>query len=91
MAHYLDRVSFVGGETGGGYYGNNSGAFAIVTLPNSRLKLGIPLMAYYTAVKDYEFTDRGIVPHYQVQPTITGILTGRDEVMEQVVAIIKEQ
>ncbi|MCK0147105.1 S41 family peptidase [Arenibacter sp. F26102] len=91
VAHYLHRATFIGDETGGGYYGNNSGAFAIVTLPNSKLKLGIPLMAYYTAVKDYEFIDRGIVPHYQVQPTITGVLLGRDEVMEKVVAIIGER
>lgn len=90
VANHLDRVSFIGEETGGGYYGNNSGAFSIVTLPNSKLKLGIPLMAYYTAVGDYEFTDRGIVPHYPVQPTITGILSGRDEVMERTMKIINK-
>ena len=91
VAHSLGRATFVGDETGGGYYGNNSGAFAIVTLPNSKIELGIPLMAYYTAVQDYEFTDRGIMPHYQVQPTITGVLSGRDEVMEKVVEIIRER
>lgn len=88
VANDLDRVSFIGEETGGGYYGNNSGAFAIVTLPNSKMKLGIPLMSYYTAVKDNQFTDRGIVPHYQVQPTIKGILSGKDEIMEQTMKII---
>ena len=90
VANHLDRVSFIGEETGGGYYGNNSGAFAIVTLPNSKMKLGIPLMAYYTAVKDYEFTDRGIVPHYQVQPTIMGILSGKDEIMERTMKIMNK-
>ncbi|MCM4151009.1 hypothetical protein DHD05_05335 [Arenibacter sp. N53] len=91
VAHYLGRATFIGDETGGGYYGNNSGAFAIVTLPNSKIKLGIPLMAYYTAVQNYEFIDRGIMPHYQVQPTIMGILSGRDEVMERTMKIIKKR
>ncbi|MCK0191510.1 S41 family peptidase [Arenibacter sp. F20364] len=82
VASHLDRVSFIGEETGGGYYGNNSGAFAIVTLPNSKMKLGIPLMAYYTAVKDYEFTDRGIMPDHPIRNTIKEVLTPGDEVLD---------
>ncbi|MEQ8216895.1 MAG: S41 family peptidase [Arenibacter sp.] len=82
VANHLDRVSFIGEETGGGYYGNNSGAFAIVTLPNSKMKLGIPLMAYYTAVKDYEFTDRGVMPDHPIGNTIKAVLTPQDEVLD---------
>ena len=82
VANHLDRVSFIGEETGGGYYGNNSGAFVIVTLPNSKMKLGIPLMAYYTAVKDYEFTDRGIMPDHPIRNTIKEVLTPGDEVLD---------
>jgi C-terminal processing protease CtpA/Prc len=82
VANHLDRVSFIGEETGGGYYGNNSGAFAIVTLPNSKMKLGIPLMAYYTAVKDYEFTDRGVMPDHPIGNTIKAVLTTQDEVLD---------
>ena len=91
VANHLDRVSFIGEETGGGYYGNNSGAFAIVTLPNSKMKLGIPLMAYYTAVKDYEYTDRGVMPHYPVRKTIIDVLTRTDEVLKWTLGRINEK
>ncbi len=82
VAHYLKRATFIGEETGGGYYGNNSGAFVIVTLPNSRLNIGIPMLAYYTAVKDYPYPDRGIIPDYEVKPGIQDILNDKDVVLE---------
>ncbi len=66
VAHYLKRAVFIGEETGGGYYGNNSGTFVIVTLPNSRMNVGIPMLAYYTAVKNYPYPDRGIIPDHEV-------------------------
>jgi C-terminal processing protease CtpA/Prc len=82
VAHYLKRAVFVGEETGGGYYGNNSGTFVIVMLPNSRLNVGIPMLAYYTAVKNYPWPDRGIMPDYEVKPTLQDILLGKDAVLE---------
>jgi hypothetical protein len=33
VTHHLKRATFIGEETGGGYYGNNSGMQAVVTLP----------------------------------------------------------
>jgi hypothetical protein len=81
VTHYLKRATFIGEETGGGYYGNNSGAFVIVTLPNSRLNIGIPMLAYYTAVKDYPYADRGIIPDYEVKPDIQDILNEKDVVL----------
>ncbi|MBN1791532.1 MAG: hypothetical protein JW830_13605 [Bacteroidales bacterium] len=82
VAHYLKRATFIGEETGGGYYGNNSGAFVIVTLPNSRLNIGIPMLAYYTAVKDYPYHDHGVIPDYEVKPDIQDILNDKDVALE---------
>jgi hypothetical protein len=82
VAHYLKRATFIGEEAGGGYYGNNSGAFTIVTLPNSKLNIGIPLMAYYLKVDGYPFPDRGVIPDYEVKPTIEDLLTGNDKIMD---------
>ncbi|SDM31604.1 S41 family peptidase [Kriegella aquimaris] len=90
VAHHLKRAVFIGEETGGGYHGNNSGAFAIVKLPNSKIDLGIPLLAYYTAVGDYAFKDQGVIPDYEVRPTIEGKLFKKDEVMERAMEILKE-
>lgn len=82
VTHFLKRATFIGEETGGGYYGNNSGTFVIVTLPDSRLNLGIPMLAYYTAVSGYPYPDRGVIPDYTVKPTILDLLNGKDVVME---------
>jgi hypothetical protein len=81
VTHFLKRATFIGEETGGAYYGNNSGTFAIVTLPNSKLNLGIPMVAYYTAVSGYPFNDRGVIPDHKVEPTVNQILSGEDPVL----------
>jgi hypothetical protein len=91
VTHYLKRATFIGEETGGGYYGNNSGTFVIVTLPNSRLNVGIPMLAYYTAVKDYPYTDRGIIPDHEVRPGIRDLLEGKDPVLEFTLRFIRQQ
>ncbi len=91
VAHYLKRAVFIGEETGGGYYGNNSGTFVIVTLPNSRLNVGIPMLAYYTAVKNYPFKDRGIIPDHEVSPVIEDILNKKDTVLTFTLELIEKQ
>jgi C-terminal processing protease CtpA/Prc len=91
VAHYLKRAKFIGEETGGAYYGNNSGTFVIVTLPNSRLNVGIPMLAYYTAVKNYPFKDRGIIPDHEVNPAIEDILNKKDTVLSFTKELIEKQ
>ncbi len=91
VAHNLKRAVFIGEETGGGYYGNNSGTFVIVTLPNSRLNIGIPMLAYYTAVKDYPFRDHGIIPDYNVVPSIEDVLSKKDAVLSFAQELIEKQ
>jgi len=90
MAHHLKRATFIGEETGGGYYGNNSGSFVLATLPNSKLTLGIPMMAYYMKVSDYPCTDSGVVPDYPVSQTLEAILNHQDLVMEFALQKTKE-
>lgn len=90
VAHYLKRATFIGEETGGGYYGDNSGVFAIVTLPNSKLNIGIPLMAYYMKVDGYPYPDRGVIPDYEVKPAIEDRLTGNDKIMDYTLKRILE-
>jgi C-terminal processing protease CtpA/Prc len=82
ITHFHKRATFIGEETGGAYYGNNSGTFVIVTLPNSKLNVGIPMVAYYTAVSGYSFNDRGVIPDYKVEPTVSNIISAQDPVLE---------
>jgi hypothetical protein len=64
------RGLIIGKETGGSYYGNNSGGMLYRKLPNSNLKVIIPPMKYYLAVKDLGNYSRGVLPDTLVEETI---------------------
>jgi C-terminal processing protease CtpA/Prc len=91
VAHYLKRATFIGEETGGAYYGNNSGAFVIVKLPRSRLNVGIPMLAYYLAVEDYPWPGHGIIPDHYVQPSVSDLIQGRDTVLDFALELSRSQ
>ena len=91
VTHFLKRATLIGEETGGGYYGNNSGTFVIVKLPNSGLNIGIPMLGYYLAVKDYPYPDHGVIPHHVIKPDILDILSGNDPVMDYTLNMINTQ
>lgn len=69
LLHFHTKAIFIGEESGGGYYGNCSGPTPDFTLPNTKVRIEIPLMNYRMAVKDYQYSDRGIIPNYLVLPT----------------------
>jgi hypothetical protein len=82
FVHHHKRATFIGEETGGAYYGNNSGVFTIVTLPNTKLGMGIPLLGFYSNVSGYPYKDRGIIPNHEVRRTVDDIINGKDAVLE---------
>src|SRR5262245_4653686 len=79
VAHHLKRATFIGEETGGAYYGNNSGDMPILTLPNSKAQVRVPLFEYWNAVPGYEGKRRGTRPDLQVETTAANRLRGVDE------------
>ena len=81
-AHARKRATFIGEESGGGYYGNTSGPGALLTLPNTKLQAYVPLMTYYMAVRDYKAASHGVVPDYPVKYTIDELREGRDKELE---------
>jgi len=83
VAKATGRARLIGEETGGTYSGNNSGTFAIVTLPNSRLILGIPMLGYYMSVPPIQPFDRGVLPDKEVSPTIQQVIKGEDIILEK--------
>jgi C-terminal processing protease CtpA/Prc len=87
VAKASGRVRLVGQETGGVYSGNNSGTFVIVTLPNSHLSLGIPMVGYYMAVPEIQPLDRGVLPDIEIVPDIVQILKGEDLELEKALQI----
>jgi hypothetical protein len=89
LIHYHKKAVFIGEECGSGYYGNTSGFMPELTLPNSKLRVRIPLLRYTMAVSGYP-EDRGIIPEHPVEPSIEDLIKGRDVVMEYALALIKK-
>ena len=89
MLHYNTKAIFIGEESGGGYYGNCSGPTPDLILPNSKVRLELPLMNYSIAVKDYVPKDKGIIPNHNVIPTITDIITNNDVELNFAKSLIK--
>jgi hypothetical protein len=80
--HARKRATFIGEESGGGYYGNTSGPAALLTLPNTKLQAYVPLMTYYMAVRGYKAASHGVVPDVPVTYTIDELVTGKDKELE---------
>ena len=82
QAHFNRRATFIGEESGGGYYGNTSGYVPMVTLPNTKFGIFLPLVTYYMAVNGYKAASHGVVPDHTVKYTIDELLAGKDKEME---------
>lgn len=91
VLHYYKRAVFIGEECGAGYYGNTSGFAVMLTLPNTRLRIRIPMVRYIMAVSDYPYPERGIIPDYPFTRTIEDYLNGIDTELKFVLELIKKQ
>lgn len=76
------RGEFIGEETSGGYYGNTSGYDTLLLLPNTRIKVDIPLIKYTVAVRPAQYPDRGIIPEHVVIPSIADVMAHKDVALE---------
>ena len=82
VTHHLKRATFIGEETGGGYYGNNSGMQTVVTLPNSKARVRVPMYEYWNAVPGYDGKRRGTRPDHVVETKAANLLRGVDEQLD---------
>ena len=85
----MKRATFIGEETGGGYYGNNSGMQTIVTLPNSKMRVRVPMYEYWNAVPGYDGKRRGTVPDHLTPSTVANLLHGVDAQLELALKLTK--
>ncbi len=90
LIHFYKKARFIGEECGAGYYGNTSGFMPTLTLPNTQVRIRIPLVKYAMAVSGYP-PDRGIIPDYPVVPKMSDLLNGRDTEMEFVLELIQKK
>jgi C-terminal processing protease CtpA/Prc len=90
ILHHLHRATFVGEETGGGYWGNNSGRMPTMTLPNSNQRFRFPFFGYWNAVDEDAFRRRGTIPDLQVELKTADLLRGVDAQHDMAVKLAEE-
>lgn len=89
--HDRKRATFVGEESGGAYHGNSSGREALLVLPNSALRVVIPLVTYTLAVGGAHANGRGVAPQRPITPSIGDYLNGRDPQLASALALAGAQ
>jgi len=84
------NVTIVGEETGGGAYGNSAMHLPTITLPNSGVRVTLPL---YRLVLDSSHVKngRGILPDVEVGPSSVSIKQGVDPKLEKVKQLIVDK
>lgn len=85
------RATFIGEESGGGYYGNTSGSAARIVLPNTKMVLYIPAMDGYLAVSGDHDAARGVIPDFIVKHTIEDLIAGVDKDFELALALARKE
>jgi C-terminal processing protease CtpA/Prc len=79
LAHHHHRAEFIGEEAGGAYQGNTSGVVVAVTLPNTKLIVYVPLVAYYLAVDGSKRAAHGVLPDHLVRYHVNELLESTDK------------
>jgi C-terminal processing protease CtpA/Prc len=80
-------LTVVGTETGGGVRGNSAVMTPNLTLPNSQVRVRLPLFRLVTRA-GLPVDGRGFVPHVLVQPSAAAIRYRRDAVLDTVRTLI---
>jgi len=82
-------ITLAGEEAGGGWHGNNGILIPDITLPNTRLRVRLPLfrlVQYRHIAKD----GRGVVPDIYIPTDYNALLKGVDKKMQVVIQMIRE-
>jgi C-terminal processing protease CtpA/Prc len=85
----INRTVFIGEEAGGNPVTFTGGESLALDLPHSRITGTIPLQWVVMNVR-LKNTGHGVIPDYDVQPSITDILGERDLEMELAMKLIKK-
>lgn len=87
---YGENITIVGVETAGGYYVHNGHTPLVYELPNSKIKTQFSIVhVVQDAPKmDDQPNGRGIIPDYEVWPTLEDYMQQKDTQMEFVLKLI---
>lgn len=84
-----ENIQVVGEESGGGQYGNSAMHIPYITLPNTKLRVRLPL--YRMVVNQNLQKGRGIEPDIKIPPSSYAIRVGFDPKMAAIQALIKDK
>ena len=84
------NVTIVGEETGGGYYGNNGVFIPEMILPNSKMRVRIPLYRIVNN-KNYPKDGKGVLPDVEVKASAESIRRNIDPKMEKALELIMQR
>lgn len=84
-----ENITIVGEESGGGYYGNSAMHIPYITLPNTKLRVRLPL--YRMVIDQNRPKGRGIIPDIKIPPSSYAIRTGFDPKMAAIQALISSK
>jgi C-terminal processing protease CtpA/Prc len=84
------NVTIVGEETGGGAYGNSAMFLTTVVLPNSGIRVTLPLYRMVLNAKNPK-NGRGVFPDVEVKPSSVYIKSGIDAKLEKVKELIRQR
>ena len=91
LKNYTNAL-FIGEETGGGYYGNTSGPRLRLTLPHSKLVIGVPLFKFvFKVFKNDVSLGRGLIPNVYVKHSIKDVLSKVDNELNVAYRLIKKE
>lgn len=85
-----ENVMIIGEETGGGYYGNNGVFIPEMILPNTDVRVRLPLYRIVNN-KDFPKNGSGVMPDLEVKPTAETIRLNKDPKMEKAVELIMQR
>lgn len=89
---YAKNVTIIGVETVGGYYAHNGHSPLVYELPNSKIKtqFSIVKVEQDAPEKKDQPKGRGIIPDYEVWPSLDDFIRHRDTQMEFVLELIEK-
>lgn len=82
------NITLLGEETGGGYYGNNGVFIPEMVLPNTKLRVRLPLYRIVNN-KTHLKNGSGVIPEVEVKASAESIRLNTDPKMEKAIALIK--
>jgi hypothetical protein len=89
LMHHLGLATIIGEEPNGSYQGETAGVIPNLTLPNSKLIVRVPLLAYQNDVMPGVRIGRGAESTFAVSETLEDSIAGVDTVMKFTRALIR--